>query len=86
MLFKLGTKMIDLPPQIETQIIQIAKQQNISIDEYVLLAVQEKLAKEQEKELEKMYDFLGFRPLPSPPNPQVITNDYINELREEYGI
>lgn len=79
--------MIDLPPQIETQIIEIAKQQNISIDEYVLLAVQEKLAQEKpQPTLEEKYEFLGFRPLPSPPNAQVITNEYINELREEYGI
>lgn len=81
--------MIDLPPQIETQIIQIAKQQNISIDEYVLLAVQEKLAKEQEpKEIDddEFYQLTGIRPLPSRPNAQVITNEYINELREEYGI
>lgn len=60
--------MIDLPPQIETQIIEIAKQQNISIDEYVLLAVQEKLAKEPKVDYDKLYKLSGVRPLPSPPN------------------
>lgn len=80
--------MIDLPSQIQTQIIEIAKQQNISIDEYVLLAVQEKLAKEQNDDIDddEFYHLTGIRPLPSRPNAQVITNEYINELREEYGI
>lgn len=53
----------------------------------MLLAVQEKLVQDKPKpSLDEMYEFLGFRPLPSPPNAQVITNEYINELREEYGI
>lgn len=78
---------LDLPPQVEMQIIQIAQSQNISIDDYILSAVQEKLAQDKSKpSLEEMYEFIGFRPLPSPPNPQVITNEYVNELREQYGI
>lgn len=77
---------LDLPPQIEMQIVQIAKEQNISVNDYLVSMAKEIIAQKQEAELEKMYEFLGFRPLPSPPNPQVITNDYINELREEYGI
>lgn len=34
----------------------------------------------------ELYRLTGIRPLPSPPNPKVITNDDINELREQYGI
>ncbi len=79
---------LDLPPQIEMQIIEIAKQQNMSIDDYILLATQEKLAqdKQQDNPLENMYEALGFRPLATSPNAKTVTNEYINELREKYGI
>lgn len=77
--------MIDLPPQIETQIIEIAKQQNISIDEYVLLAVQEKLAQDKSQpSLDEMYEFLGLNLFTT--GTHTITNDYVNELRERYDI
>lgn len=79
---------LDLPPQVKMHmIVQIAQSQNISVDDYILSAVQEKLAQDKPKPtLEEMYEFIGFRPLPSPPNSQVITDEYINELREQYGI
>lgn len=86
---------LDLPPQIEMQIVQIAKEQNISVNDYLVSMAKEIIAQKQEKQAQEslqeidddeFYRLTGIRPLPSPPNPQVITNDYINELREQYGI
>lgn len=78
---------LDLPPQVEMQIIEIAKAQNMSANDYLVSMAKEIVAqKEHELSLDEMYEVLGFQPLPSPPNAQLITNDYINELREQYGI
>lgn len=58
---------LDLPPQVEMRIIQSAKIQNISIDEYVLSAVQEKLTQDKSQPtLEEMYEFIGFSCRPHP--------------------
>ncbi|STZ08240.1 Uncharacterised protein [Moraxella caprae] len=38
---------LDLPPQVETQIVQIAKQQNMSASDY-LVSMAEKLVAEQQ--------------------------------------
>lgn len=79
--------MLDLPPQVEMQIIEIAKAQNMSANDYLVSMAKEIVAqKEQEIDDEEFYRLTGIRPLPSSPNAQLITNDYINELREQYGI
>lgn len=78
---------LDLPPQVEMQIIEIAKAQNMSANDYLVSMAKEIVAQQQqEPSLDEMYEVLGFRPLSSPPNAQVITDDYINELREQHGI
>lgn len=78
---------LDLPPQVEMQIIEIAKAKNMSANDYLVSMAKEIVAQQQqEPSLDEMYEVLGFRPLSSPPNAQVITDDYINELREQHGI
>lgn len=79
---------LELPPQLEQQVIQIAKVQNMRIDDYILSVLQERLANESQNNIDddELYRLTGIRPLPARPNAQPITNDYINELREQYGI
>lgn len=75
---------LELPPQVEQEIIQIAQAQNISVNDYLITKL---LGKQSNTvDYDKLYELSGIRPLPSRPNAQVITNDYINELREQYGI
>lgn len=75
---------LDLPPQIETQIIEIAKQQNMSASDYLISIAEKIVAQQQEKSLDEMYEFLGLSPFTT--GIHTITNDHVNELREQYGI
>ncbi|MDO4896221.1 MAG: hypothetical protein Q3971_02555 [Moraxella sp.] len=86
--------MLELPPQIETQIIQIAKEQNMSASDYLVSMAQKLIAErhkqpsrtQEEIDDDEFFELTGIRPLPSLFNAQPITNDYINELREEHGV
>lgn len=48
--------MIDLPPDIETMIVEIAKQQDISPTEFVIKAVQAQVDEPFEYDLERMQE------------------------------
>ncbi|UYZ81857.1 hypothetical protein LP123_10750 [Moraxella bovis] len=86
---------LDLSPQVETQIVQIAKQQNMSASD-CLVSMAEKLVDEQQPQPflapqeeigdDEFFELTGIRSLPSSANAQPVTNDYINELRGEHGI
>lgn len=75
---------LDLPPQVEQEITQIAQAQNMSVNDYIVA----KLLGKQSNAVDygKLYKLSGIRPLPAHPNAQVISNEYVNELREHYGI
>ncbi|OPH38882.1 hypothetical protein [Moraxella equi] len=75
---------LDLPPQVETQLVQIAKQQNMSASDYLVSMAEKLVAEQQGKDLDEMYEFLGLSPFTT--GTHTITDKYINELREEHGI
>lgn len=76
---------LDLPPQVEMQIIEIAKRNNISVDEYIIarlldgLDVPEYLS-DTDKELFRLTGIMPFK------TENIVTNEMVNELRHEYGI
>lgn len=75
---------LDLPPQVEQEITQIAQAQNMSVNDYIVAKL---LGKQSNVvDYDKLYKLSGVRPLPARPNAQVISNEYVNELREHYGI
>lgn len=70
---------LDLPPQYETQLIQSAKQQGLSVQDYIL----KKLALSNDKNA-RLAELTGIVPLTT--GKHTVTNEQVNELREFYHV
>lgn len=76
---------LELPVQIEQQVIQTAQTQNISINEYIMTNLVHNMGlpdylSDTDKEL---FISMGIMPFKTT-NP--VTNEMVNQIREEYGI
>lgn len=76
---------LELPVQIEQQVIQIAQTQNISVNEYIMTNLVHNVGlpdylSDTDKEL---FISMGIMPF-NTKNP--VTDEMVNQIREEYGI
>lgn len=71
--------MLDLPPQHETQLIQTAKRQGLSVQDYIVA----KLALPMDKNA-RLAELTGIVPLTT--GKHAVTNEQVNELREIYHV
>lgn len=75
---------LDLPPQYETQLIQSAQQQGVSVQEYILAKLALPMDKKLTDKNAKLAELTGIVPLTT--GKHTVTNEQINELRELYHV
>lgn len=73
---------LDLPPQHEMQIIQSAKQQGVSVQDYILAKLA--LPSDKADKNARLAELTGIVPLTT--GKHAVTNEQVNELREFYQI
>lgn len=76
---------LELPTQIEQQVIQTAEIQNISVNEYIMTNLLHNvgLPKYLSDTDKALFISLGIMPFKTS---KPVTNDMVNQIREEYGI
>lgn len=73
---------LDLPSQHEMQIIQSAKQQGVSVQDYILAKLA--LPSDKVNKNARLAELTGIEPLTT--GKHTVTNEQVNELRELYYI